>query len=145
MLHLEHRFVWCWNLDTLEGRSEIPEKFWKVVLKKYGEDRWTDCVWNEVFCRITWKRNILHTIKRRKANWIGHILWRNCLLKHITEGKIKGRMAVMERWGGGHKQLLDDLKEKRGYWKVKEVTLDRILLRTGFEKSVDLSQDRQQN
>jgi hypothetical protein len=31
--------------------------------------------------------NILHTIKRRKANWIGHTLHRNCLLKHVNEGK----------------------------------------------------------
>jgi hypothetical protein len=29
------------------------------------------------------ERNIVHTIKRRKANWIGHILRRNCLLKHV--------------------------------------------------------------
>jgi len=35
--------------------------------------------------------NILQTIKRRKANWIGHILLRNCLLKHVIEGKIRGR------------------------------------------------------
>jgi hypothetical protein len=33
---------------------------------------------------------ILHTIKQKKANWIGHILRRNCLLKHTTEGKIEG-------------------------------------------------------
>ena len=30
--------------------------------------------------------NILQTMKRRKDNWIGHILGRNCLLKHVTEG-----------------------------------------------------------
>jgi hypothetical protein len=35
------------------------------------------------------ERNIVHTIKRRKANWIGHILRRNCLLKHVTEGYAK--------------------------------------------------------
>jgi hypothetical protein len=34
------------------------------------------------------ERNILHTTERRKTNWIGHILHRNCLLKHISEGKI---------------------------------------------------------
>jgi hypothetical protein len=37
-------------------------------------------------------RTILHTRKRRKANWIGHILRRNCLLKHVIEGKIEGRI-----------------------------------------------------
>ena len=35
------------------------------------------------------QRNILPTIKRKKANWIGHILCRNCILKHFTEGKIE--------------------------------------------------------
>jgi hypothetical protein len=35
------------------------------------------------------KTNILHTIKRRKANWIGHILRKNRLLKHVIEGKIE--------------------------------------------------------
>jgi len=31
--------------------------------------------------------NILHTIKR-KANWIGHILHRSCLLRHSIKGQI---------------------------------------------------------
>jgi hypothetical protein len=35
--------------------------------------------------------NILNTIKRRKANWIGHVLRRNCVLKHVREEKIAGR------------------------------------------------------
>jgi hypothetical protein len=34
-------------------------------------------------------RNILHAIKREKAYWIGHVLHRNCLLKHIIEGNIE--------------------------------------------------------
>jgi hypothetical protein len=37
-------------------------------------------------------RNILHRIKRRKAKWIGHILRRNCLLEHKTEGKTIEKM-----------------------------------------------------
>jgi hypothetical protein len=37
--------------------------------------------------RVKEERNILRTIKRRKANWIGHIVRRNCLLKHVIEGK----------------------------------------------------------
>jgi hypothetical protein len=35
--------------------------------------------------------NILHTLQISKANWIGHILIRNCFLKHVIEGKIEGR------------------------------------------------------
>jgi hypothetical protein len=41
----------------------------------------------EVLHRVKEERNILHTIKRRKANWIGHILRTNCLLKHVIEGE----------------------------------------------------------
>jgi hypothetical protein len=53
--------------------------------------------------------NILLTTKMIKANWIGHILRRDCLLKHVTEGKTE----VTGRRGRRRKQLLDDLKEKR--------------------------------
>ena len=39
MLHLEHSFVWCSNLDASGSRSEIPGKYWNVVLEKDGEDQ----------------------------------------------------------------------------------------------------------
>jgi hypothetical protein len=45
------------------------------------------------------ERSILQTVKRRKANWIGHMLRRNCLLKHVIEGKIEGRTEVTGRRG----------------------------------------------
>jgi hypothetical protein len=38
--------------------------------------------------RIKAERNIVHTMKRREANWIGDILRRNRLLKHIIGGNI---------------------------------------------------------
>jgi hypothetical protein len=44
----------------------------------------------EVLHGVKAERNIVPAIKGRKANWIGHILRRNCLLKHIVEGKIEG-------------------------------------------------------
>jgi hypothetical protein len=69
----------------------------------------------EVLHRFKEERNIVHTIKRRKANWIGHILRRNCLLKHVIEGKLEGRIEMTGRRERRRKQLLDDLKEKRGY------------------------------
>ena len=52
----------------------------------------TDRVRNEVLQRVDRERNIVHTIKRRKTNWIGHILRRDCLLKHVIGGKIEGRI-----------------------------------------------------
>jgi hypothetical protein len=81
----------------------------------------TDRVRNEeVLHRVKEERNIVHTVKRRKANWIGHILRRYCLLKHVIKGMIEGRIEVTERRGRRRKQLLDDLKEMRSYWKLKE-------------------------
>jgi hypothetical protein len=56
------------------------------VLDKNGEDQ-LDRVRKEVLHRVKADRNILRTINRRKANGIGHILRRNCLLKHVREGK----------------------------------------------------------
>jgi hypothetical protein len=59
------------------------------------EISWTDHVRNEeVLLRVKEQRNILHEIIKRKANWIGHILRRNCLLRRVIEGKIKGGIEV---------------------------------------------------
>ena len=38
VLRLERSFLWCWELDTSESRSEIPGKFWNVVLEKVREE-----------------------------------------------------------------------------------------------------------
>jgi len=51
----------------------------------------------EVLLRVKEKRNILHEISNWKANWIGHIWRRNCLLQWVIEGKIKGGIDVTGR------------------------------------------------
>jgi len=98
---------------------------------------WTDHVRNEeVLLRIKEQRNILHYISKRKANWIGHSLRRNCLLQRVIEGKIKGGIEVIGRRGRRCRKLLDDLKERREYSHLKEEALDRTMwrarLRRGF-------------
>jgi len=75
---------------------------------------------------------ILHEISKRKANWIGHILRRNCLLQRIIEGKIEGGIEVTGRRGRRCRKLLDDPKKRRGYSYLKEEALDRTVWRTGF-------------
>jgi hypothetical protein len=60
------------------------------------------------------ERNILQTIKRQKLNWRGHIWCRNCLLKHVIEGKAECRIQVTGRRERRRKQLLYGLKEKKG-------------------------------
>jgi hypothetical protein len=59
----------------------------------------------------------------------GHILRRNCLLKQVIEGKIKGEMEVTRRGGRRSRKLLDDLKDRRGYSHLKEEALDRTMWR----------------
>ena len=75
---------------------------------------------------------MLHEISKRKANWIGHILRRNCLLQRVIEGKIKGGIEVTERRGRRHRKLLDKLKETRGYSHLKAEDLDRTVWRARF-------------
>jgi hypothetical protein len=94
---------------------------------------WTDHVRNEdVLLRVKEQRNILHEIIKREANWIGHILRRNCLLRQVIEGKIKGGIDVTGRRGRRRRKLLDDLKERRGYSYLTEEALDRTMWRARF-------------
>jgi len=105
--------MWCWR-----GMEKIS---------------WTDHVRNEeVLHRVNEKRNILHEIRKWKANWIDHILHRNCLLKQVIERKIKGEMEVKRRRGRRHRKLLDDLKDRRGDSHLKQEALDRTIWRNRF-------------
>jgi len=86
----------------------------------------------EVLLRVEEQRNILHEISERKANWVGYVLHRNCLLQRVVEGKIKGGIEVTGRRGRRRRKLLDDLEERRGYCQLKEEALDRTMWRAGF-------------
>jgi hypothetical protein len=78
------------------------------------EISWTDQVGNEeALLRFKEQRNILHAISKRKANWIDHILRRNCLLRQVIEGKIKGGIEVTGRRGRRRRKLLDDMYTNR--------------------------------
>ena len=111
--HLEGFEMWCW--------------------RRMEKNIWTDHVRNEeVSLRVKEQRNILHEISKRKANWIGHILSRNCLLERVIEGKMKGWIEVTGRRGRRHRKQLDDLKERRGYSNLKEEALDRARWRARF-------------
>jgi hypothetical protein len=94
---------------------------------------WTDHVRNEeALLRVKEQRNILHEISKRKANWIGHTLSRNRLLRQVIEGRIKGGIEVRERRGRRRRKLLDDLKKKREYLNLKEEALDRTMWRACY-------------
>jgi hypothetical protein len=86
--------------------------------------------------RVKEQRNILHEIRKWKANWIGHILRRNCLLQRVIEGKIKEGIEVTGRRGRKSRKLLDDLKEGRGYSYLKEEALDCTMWRARFGRGL---------
>jgi hypothetical protein len=89
---------------------------------------WTDHVRNEeVLLRV--KEHETHDISKWKANWIGHILCRNCLLQRVIEEEMGGGIEVV---GRRRRKLLDDLKERRRYPHLKEEALDCTVWRSHF-------------
>jgi hypothetical protein len=111
--HLESFEMWCW--------------------RRMEKINWPDHVRNEdVLLRVKEQRNILHEKHKRKANRIGDILRRTCLLQRVIEGKIKGEIEVTGRRGRRRRKLLEDLKERRGYSHLKEEALDRTMWRARF-------------
>jgi hypothetical protein len=95
--------IWCWR-----GKKKLSL---------------TDRVKNEeVSQRVKEDRNILHTIKRRKANWIGLILQRNYLLKNVTE----------ERWNRRDEEEVDTIKQWITLKKREELEVERRSIRLHF-------------
>ena len=120
-----------WMLRAAD--QKYLESFEMRCWRRMEKISWIDHVRNEeVLLRVNEQRNILHEIRKRKANWIGHMLRRNCLLKQVIEGKINGEMEVARRRGRKCKNLLDGLKDRRGYSHLKEEALDRTMWRHCF-------------
>ena len=120
-----------WTLRAVDQKHLASFEMW--CWRRMDKISWTDHVRNEeVLLRVKEQRNILHEIRKRKANWIGHILGRNCLLQRVTEGKIQGGIEVTGRQGRRRRKLLDDLKKRRGYSHLEEEALDRTMWRARF-------------
>jgi hypothetical protein len=76
-----------WTLRKIDQKylERVETRCWIRI-----EISWTDRVRNaEVLHRVKEERHVLHALKRRKTNWICHILRRNCLPKHVIEGKME--------------------------------------------------------
>ena len=98
-LHLRKKLIKCyiwstalygaetWTLRAADQKYLENFKMW--CWRRMEKISWTDHV-----RRVNEQRNVLQEIRKRKANWIGHNLRRNCLLKQVIEGKIKGKMEV---------------------------------------------------
>jgi len=77
-------------LDTSERGSEILGKFQNVMLEKDAKDLLDRlCKNEELLYGVKEERNILHTIKKRNAKWIGHSFRRTCLLNTLLNERYK--------------------------------------------------------
>jgi len=103
--YLESFEMWCW--------------------RRIGEDQ-LDQSCDKLLYEVKGQRNILHTLTRRKANWI---------VQKLSSKTCYGVKEETRKWGRS-KQLLYEHKEKERYWKLKEEALDRpvwrILFRRGY-------------
>ena len=100
-----------WTLWKVDQKHLASFEMW--CWRRMERISWTDHVRNEeLLLRIKEQRYILHEISKRRANWIGHILRRNCILQRVIEGKIKGGIEVTGRRGRRRRKLLDDLNER---------------------------------
>jgi hypothetical protein len=95
MKHTESFEMWCWRrMEKISSTAHVRN--------------------DKVLLRVKEQRTILLEISKQKANWIGYILRRNCLLRQVIEGKIKGGIKVTGRPGRRRRKILDDLKDRRG-------------------------------
>jgi hypothetical protein len=88
VLHLEHMVLKRGHFGKQIRNTWKILKFW--CWRRMEKISWTDRVRNhKVLHTVKENRNIIHIINRRETNWIGLILCRNCLLKHVIEGKVE--------------------------------------------------------
>ena len=99
-------FVWIVALYASETwtlrRSEQKrlEAFQTRIWRRMEHVKWTDKIkYAVVLERVREGRIMLELIKKRKKNWLGHWLRRNCLLKDALEGMVKGRKFAAEDSG----------------------------------------------
>ena len=120
-----------WTPRAVDQKHLVSFEMW--CWRRMEKISWTEHMRNEeVLLRVKEQRNILREISKWKANWIGHILRRNCLLQRVIEGKVKGGIEVTGRRGRRCRKLLDDLRERRGYSHLEEEALDHTMCRAHF-------------
>jgi hypothetical protein len=113
--------MWCWRgMETINTTGRVKNE---RVLQGIKEER-----------------NIRHTITRRKANWISHILSMNCLLKHVIEGKIRGKIEAARR-RRSCKQLLMTLRKREGTGNRRRKHWISLTGKLALEEKIDLQLD----
>ena len=98
---------YVWNIgscgsETCEKKeigAAVFGELRNLLLEENGEDTMVREITNEqVLDHIGKKKTLLDNILRRKANWISHILRRNCLLHDVIEGQMTEVKGVKEEY-----------------------------------------------
>ena len=121
-------FVWSvalygaetWTLRRNEKRRLEAFEMW--IWRRLERVKWTDRIRNEaVLERVGETRTMLKLIRKRKRNWLGHWLRRNCLLKDALEGMVNGRKVRGRR----RYQMIDNIKIDGSYAQTKRKAQNR--------------------
>ena len=121
-------FVWSvalygaetWTLRRSEEKRIEAFEMW--IWRRMERVKWTDRIRNEaVLERVGEERMMLKLIRKRKRNWLGHWLRRNCLLKDALEGMVNGRRVRGRR----RYQMIDDIKIYGSYAETKRKAENR--------------------
>ena len=106
-------FVWSlvlygaetWTLRRNEQKQLEAFEMW--IRTRMGRVKWTDKIKNAVALeRVGEGRIMLELISKRKRNWLGHWLRRNCLLNDALEGMVNGKKVRDRR----RYQMIDNIK-----------------------------------
>jgi len=111
------RIISMKNLSDITGNRNRDLSACSAVPQPTGPSR---AVWKMEYYTESKGKRVVHTITRRKANWIGRILSRNCILKRVIEGKLDGNTERAGRRWRRRKQLPDDPKEKVNIMEMEE-------------------------
>jgi len=80
----------------------------------------------EVLRLVQEQRSLVHVIKQRQANWIGHVLRHDCLLKTVLEGKIDGKRPREEPRRKMPDLLMEQKDKKISYEELKRGAQSRV-------------------
>ena len=138
-------FVWSvvlygaetWTLRRNEQKQLEAFEMW--VWRRMERGKWTDKIKNAlVLERVGKGRIMLELIRKRKRNWMGHWLRRNCLLNDALEGMVNGKNVRGRR----KYQMIDNImiyglyedtnrkSEKRVEWRMEFAVKDLPMGRT---------------
>lgn len=129
-------FIWSvalygaetWTLRKEDERRLEAFEMW--IWRRMEGIKWVDKVRNEeVLRRVGEEREILKTIRKRKRNWLGHWMRRDCLLIDVMEGTVNGRRGRGRR----RYQMVDSIRIGNSYEKTKRGANDRTAWRAACE------------